>query len=213
MLYVGIDVSADNFHVAIYYPDSELFKLFSFPQSRNGFDEFKSVLLNLDDEVYIALEAAGSYSHNLFSFLKNHNFNVILLHPYAVKNILKAFSKSKTDSIDAKNIAFSLYLLGGNLKSSCTLPYDILSLRKLVRFRASLTASLSNLQKQLKNALRYNMPEILKFFKTLSSRVLISLLSNYPSSKQILSHEKEVIKLLSSFKNGLRKKQEASFVS
>ncbi len=44
------------------------------------------------------------------------------------------------------------------------------------------------------------MPEILKFFKTLSSRVLISLLSNYPSSKQILSHEKKVIKLLSSFK-------------
>jgi len=45
------------------------------------------------------------------------------------------------------------------------------------------------------------MPEILSFFKTLSSNVLISLLSNYPSRKQILSHEKEVIKLLASFKN------------
>ena len=200
MLYIGIDVSVDNFHVAIYYPDSESFKLLSFPQSRNGFDDFKSILLSLDDEVSIALEVAGSYSHNPFSFLKNHNFNVILLCPYAVKNILKAFSKSKTDSIDAKNIALSLCLLGGNLKPSCTPPYDILSLRKLVRFRVSLTTSLSNLQKQLRNALRCNMPEILKFFKTLSSRVLISLLSNYPSRKQILSRGKEVIKLLSSFK-------------
>jgi len=67
MLCVSIDVSADNFHVAIYYPNSELFKLSSFSQSRNGFDDFKSILLNLDDEIYIALEAAGSYSHNLFS--------------------------------------------------------------------------------------------------------------------------------------------------
>lgn len=156
MLCVSIDVSADNFHVAIYYPNSELFKLSSFSQSRNGFDDFKSILLSLDDEVSIALEVAGSYSHNPFSFLKNHNFNVILLCPYAVKNILKAFSKSKTDSIDAKNIALSLCLLGGNLKPSCTPPYDILSLRKLVRFRASLTTSLSNLQMHLDTiCLRY----------------------------------------------------------
>ena len=51
MLYVGIDVSADKFHVAIYYPDSKSFKLLSFPQSRHGFDDFKSVLLSLNDDL------------------------------------------------------------------------------------------------------------------------------------------------------------------
>ena len=197
MVYIGIDVSSDKFDVSFYFPDSNSFKSFTFPQSRSGFDSFKSKLIKLKDPFSIALEATGSYSLNLFLFLKDLNFNVILLHPYTVKNILRAFSKSKTDSIDAKNLAFSLFLLDQNLPSSFQPSEDILALRNLVRFRFSLVSQLSNLQKQLQNTLKLNMPEILNFFKHTNSNVLLSLLSLYPSKYSILSHKNEVIEFLS----------------
>jgi transposase len=200
MIYVGVDISSEKFDVAFYYPQKDKYVVQTFRQSKNGFKKFSSKLNNIHDDVSIAMESTGIYDHSLLEYLRDSGFNVVLLHPYAVKNFLRARSHSKTDTIDAKNLAFALFKLGDDAVVSTTIPDELLSLRKLVRFRASLVKEYSNLQKQLRSVLKLNMPEILNFFSRVDSIVLVELLCRFPSRKSILEHKNEVIQFLSSFK-------------
>jgi transposase len=172
----------------------------TFRQSKNGFKKFSSKLNNIHDDVSIAMESTGIYDYSLLEYLRDSGFNVVLLHPYAVKNFMRARSHSKTDTIDAKNLAFALFKLGDDAVVSTTISDELLSLRKLVRFRTSLVKEYSNLQKQLRNVLKVNMPEILKFFNRVDSVVLVELLYRFPSRKSILEHRDEAIQFLSSFR-------------
>jgi transposase len=198
VIYVGVDISSEKFDVAFYYPQKDKYVVQTFRQSKNGFKKFSSKLDNIHDDVSIAMESTGIYDYSLLEYLRDSGFNVVLLHPYAVKNFMRARSHSKTDTIDAKNLAFALFKLGDDAVVSTTIPNELLSLRKLVRFRASLVKEYSNLQKQLRSALKVNMPEILKFFSRVDSVVLVELLCRFPSRKSILEHRNEAIQLLSS---------------
>jgi len=92
------------------------------------------------------MESSGSFTLNLFDFLNNHNFNVFILHPYFVKK--HSTSKSKTDPIDARQIADVCARFFDKLSNWSYLDEDTLALCDLVRFRYSLVESSANLQKR-----------------------------------------------------------------
>jgi transposase len=208
MVYIGIDISSEKFDVAFYDPKANKYTTQVFRQSKKGFKKFLSKLENLHEEVSIAMESTGIYDNNLFEFLNEQGYEVVLFHPYSVKNFLKSYSNSKTDEIDARNLALALFVLGDKAVFSTTLPKEILSLRKLVRFRSSIVREQTRLQIQLRNILKVNMPEILQFFKEMNSVVLTELLSRYPSRESILQNREGVVELLSSFRRWSRKKAE-----
>lgn len=200
MVYIGIDVSSDKFNVCILYPDSSKSIDLSFRQSRKGFEKFHSKLLNIHEDVLIAMESTGVYHMSLYEFLSLKGFEVLLLHPYTLKHFLKAYSHSKTDSIDARSIALVLSQLSNSIHLS-NVPSDQLNaLRELVRFRNSIVQQRSNLYRRLHNFLRLDMPEILKFFDV-NSKVLHALLSRFPTRLDIISNQQDVVQFLSSFKN------------
>ncbi len=208
MIYVGIDVSSEKFDVAFYDPQANKYTTQAFRQSRKGFGKFASKLENLHEEISVAMESTGIYDNSLFEFLNDRGYEVILFHPYSVKNFLKSYSNSKTDEIDARNLALALFVLGDNSVVSTRLPKEMLSLRKLVRFRSSVVREQTRLQIQLRNILRVNMPEIMDFFSRMNSVVLAELLSRYPSRESILDNREGAVELLSSFRGWSREKAE-----
>lgn len=211
MVYVGVDISAEKFDAAFYYPQNNKYVVLTFRQSQNGFKKFLDKLNNLHEDFSIAMESTGTYSNNLFQYLKDLGLNVVLLHPYAVKNYLRSRNHSKTDTLDAKNLALALFRLGDDAVISSPVPDEFAALKKLIRFRTSLVQEYSNIQKQLRNILRTNMPEIFDFFSSVSSAGIIELLSNFPSRKSILENKDEVIQLLSSLR-GWSEDKAKSFV-
>jgi len=207
MLFVGVDVSTSKFDVAVMNQQFKVLASKSFSFDSDGFSQFVSFLKKFNEPVSIAMEASGSFTFNLFDFLNEHNFNVFILHPYFVKK--HSDSKSKTDPIDARQIADVCARFFDKLSDWSYLDEDTLALRDLVRFRYSLVESSANLQKKFKNILRSYLPEVLNFFSQLDSKVLLELLSNFPSKQAIVKNEQQVIQLLSSFKNWNEQKAKA----
>jgi len=103
MLFVGVDVSTSKFDVAVMNQQFKVLASKSFSFDFDGFSQFVSFLKKFNEPVSIAMEASGSFTFNLFDFLNERNFNVFILHPYFVKK--HSTSKSKTDPIDARQIA------------------------------------------------------------------------------------------------------------
>lgn len=69
MIYVGIDVAKDKHDYFITNSDGEiLFKAFTIPNNRNGFDELYQKIQSVEvdmSKIKVGLEATGHYSYNL----------------------------------------------------------------------------------------------------------------------------------------------------
>ncbi|WP_372590091.1 transposase [Fervidobacterium thailandense] len=65
------------------------------------------------------------------------------------------------------------------------------------------------MQKRFKDVLRSYLPEVLNFFSQLDSKVLLELLSKFPSKQAIIKNEEQVIQLLTSFRNWNEQKAKA----
>ena len=108
--YVGIDI-AKSFHVAcvVDQDDKVIKKSLKFNNDESGFDELL-LLLNSIDEVAsftIGMEATGIFFENLYLYLSQKGFNVILLNPYQTNRFreMDSMKKVKNDNIDALMIA------------------------------------------------------------------------------------------------------------
>jgi transposase len=126
MIYVGIDVSKDNFDIAIL--NDENIKNHQF---RNNSSGFKSMLKKLkliragDRELLFTMEATGIYSLDLAKYLYSHKQKVIVVNPLKTHAFLKMeMSRNKTDKTDAIAIAkYSKYLDdSGQLEKSLFIP-------------------------------------------------------------------------------------------
>ncbi|AEX85842.1 hypothetical protein XO10_10375 [Marinitoga sp. 1135] len=204
MITVGIDISSTKFDVAIF--DGEKFKHYVFKQSYDGFNEFFDLIKGIDDEYMIAMESTGTYHVALKQFLNKKGIQVLVLHPYSLKNFMKSFSHSKTDKIDSKNIAKAVYILKDYVIKSSEPEDLVLELRNLLRARESIAKNLGSLKTQLKNDLKKYMPELLNHFSKMDSPVLLKLLSRYPTLNSIMKHRRKATNLLASFKNWNKEK-------
>jgi len=180
MYYLGIDVSKSKTDYLILDEKGERFQRpFSLENTREGFETLLKKLseFSLTPENLLAgLEATGSLWENLYSFLTEKGYKVILLNPYQTRKFHQALGqKATTDIISAFVIAD---LLRSNRYLSSIVPEEeIEALRELVKLQFHLEEEKKRFSRRLVSLLALVFPEYEKtalrnVFSIASRRVL-----------------------------------------
>ena len=112
-LVVGTDIgSTTQYARAFDWRGIELGKVFTFSNSREGFEAFKAWMQHLQDkyrksDVIVGIEPTGHYWFDLGAYLEDEGILLVMVNPYAVKQTkeLDDNSQSKNDRKDPKVIA------------------------------------------------------------------------------------------------------------
>ena len=205
MYYLGIDVSKSKADYLILDNQGErLQRAFSLENSREDFQTLARKLeeLNLTPENLLSgLEATGNFWENLYSFLVEKGYKVILLNPYQTRKYHQALrQKAKTDRVDALVIAD---LLRSNRYLSSSVPEEETeALRELVKLQYQLEGEKKRLQRRILALLAVVFPEyektaLCKIFGIATRKVL----EKWPTAKDLATAKpKQIEKLVRSIK-------------
>lgn len=205
MYYAGIDVAKKSHRAVILDGEGEkLGKSCSFDNSQEGMESLHHKLKQRDiapQEILIGMEATGNFWENLYTFLTDKHYKVILLNPYQVSKFRQALmKKAKTDDIDALVIAG--LLRSKEYRSSYIPSEQIEDLRELTKIRYEFMKDQKSYKRQAKALLHLIFPEYTKTFIqnpfTVSST---KVLTEYPTAKHLASaKQKKIEKMLRSIR-------------
>ena len=162
MYYLGIDVSKASSHCVIIDNNGERFKKpFVFKNNHDNFSLLLSQISSFDiskDDLLLGIEATGIWWENLFCFLSQKGFKIILLNPHQTNKFREALrKKAKTDDIDAYVIAG---LLRSNEYLSCSVPEEnIQALREATKLRYQFVKDRKSYMRQTLSLLSLVFPE------------------------------------------------------
>ena len=208
MIYAGIDVAKDKHDCFITNSDGEvLFKAFTIPNNRDGFDEFyqkiKSVTNDLT-KVKVGLEATGHYSYNILGYLLDKGLTTFVINPLHTNLFRKSLSlrKTKTDKVDAHTIA-TMLMSDVNLKSYSDTSYHNEELKSLTRYRFDKVKERAKLKSSISRLVTILFPELEKLVPTLHMASVYALLAEFPSATDIASaHLTRLANLLATTSKG-----------
>lgn len=186
MYFAGIDISKFKHDcVVIDEIGNIILPSWSFNNNCEGFSLLRERLCGLKDDVKIGLEATGHYGQNLKLFLETNGFSFMEFNPLLISRFVssKTLRNTKTDSIDAHNIA--RYLLTVEYQPYPPSFYHLDKLKSLTRFRDSLVRQRSRQLVELTNVLDRIFPEFKPFFNGRFSVTALHILANYPSPERI----------------------------
>lgn len=188
MILVGIDVAKDKHECFIRTLEgSVLHKPFSITNNLEGFEELYCQILDCNDsEIKVGLEATGHYSYNILGFLLSKELPTFVLNPLQTNQFRKSLTlrKTKTDKVDAKIIAA---ILASNLDIT---PYTEAAfqneeLKSLTLYRFEKVRQRAKLKQSLSRLVNILFPELESVVSTLHLNCVYSILSKYPSAKDI----------------------------
>ncbi len=205
MNYLGIDVSKSTSRYIFLDNDGEkLTKAFTLQNSQQHFQELLSRLkkLNLSsDDLLIGIEATGIWWENLYSFLTDKGFKVIVLNPHQTNKFREALrKKAKTDDIDAYVIAG---LLRTNEYAASFIPEESIQiLREITKLRYELLKDHKNYQRQASSLLSLLFPEYEQTaIKNPFAIASLAILKKYPTAKHLAETKpKHIEKIVRSIK-------------
>ncbi|MFC1566266.1 IS110 family transposase [bacterium] len=205
MFYLGIDIAKSSARYVLLDNDGEkAHKAFTLRNSNDDFEKLLSFLkkFNLDHQnLLIGIEATGIWWENIFSFLTQNNFKIVLLNPHQTKKFREALRlKAKTDDIDAFVIAG---LLRSNQFSASFIPEEnIQTLRETTKLRYQLMQNLKNYERQVFSLLGLIFPEYEKSpLKNPFSISAISIFKAFPTAKHLADAKpKQIEKIVRSIK-------------
>ena len=187
MFYVGIDI-AKNFNVAFVVDDKDkvIKKSFKFNNDEKGFNTFFNLLSSIDKTLSnfsIAMEATGLLFENLYLYLKEKGYNVILLNPFQTSRFreMDTMKKVKNDNIDA--IMIASLIKSGRYSKAYVSEEVYASLKALHRHKASLQEELKKHKRQVSTLLAVVFPEMQQVIKDPFSVSSLALLEKYPTAK------------------------------
>ena len=192
MIFVGIDVAKDKHDCFITNSDGEiLFKVFTIPNTLNGFDDlYQKILSVMEDvnKVKVGLEATGHYSYNLLGYLIDKGFPTYVINPLHTNLYRKSLSlrQTKTDKVDAHTIA-SMLMSDVNLKSYSDTSYHNEDLKSLTRYRFDKVQERAALKTSISRLVCILFPELEKLVPTLHIASVYALLYEFPSAKHVAS--------------------------
>ena len=205
MNYLGIDVSKSTSRFIILDNDGERFtKAFALQNNKQDFQKLLERLKELgisSDDLLIGIEATGIWWENLYCFLSDKGFKVIVLNPHQTNKFREALrKKAKTDSIDA-------YIIAGLLRSkeyaSSYVPEELIqTLRELTRLRYELIKDRRNYERQTCSLLSLVFPEYEKTaIKNPFAVASTAILKIYPTAKDLaLAKPKHIEKIVRAIK-------------
>jgi len=185
MHYLGIDVSKAVHQCIILDNDGEaLGKSFTVYSSK---DEFSKLIRKIEkfniscNDVVVGLEATGNLWENLYSFLTENKFKVVLLNPFQTRKYHEAvLKKAKTDAIDAFVIAG--LLRSGHAGQSHIPEDEIQSLRDLVRLKDGYLKSMKAYKRKAHSLLNLVFPEFLGLVKDPFNIVCSDILTKHQTA-------------------------------
>ena len=215
MIYVGIDVAKDKHDCFITNSDGEvLFQVFTIQNNRDGFDDLFSKIQSISSDVSIikvGLEATGHYSYNLLGYLIDKGLPTFVINPLHTNLYRKSLSlrKTKTDKVDARTIAMML-MSDLNLKSYSNTSYHNEELKSLTRYRFDKVQERARLKQSVSRLVTILFPELEKLVPSLHLVSVYTLLSEFPSAREIAScHLTHLTKLLENASKGRYSREKA----
>jgi len=189
MYYVGIDIAKDKHYICVLDEIKEFaIKPFSISSDIKGLLSLLKKLdsISLDKSNFlIGLESTGVYSENIYEFLKEYDYKVILLNSYQTSKYrdFSTIKKVKTDLIDSFVIAE--LLATGKYKASFISNDEYTSLKVLNRAKKSIENKIKNIKREISTAIAVANPEITEVFPNIFSKTALILLSNYPTATEL----------------------------
>ena len=191
MLYIGIDISKYK-HDCIVIDDAGVIirNVFSFDNSRTGFDQFMEMFKSLDPKEIkkIGFEATGHYQDNFKVYLERSGIefmelNALLVHKFKNSQTLRGV---KTDKTDARLIAN--YLSSIEFKPYPKISYHTLALRSLCKRHFDLINERTKYLIRITNFLDRTFPEFKEFIKgNIKSKTSMCILHNYGIPSKIMN--------------------------
>lgn len=190
MICVGIDIAKDKHDCVILSSEGEvLADVFTIPNDISGFQQLLKQIQDcttLQDKIKVGLEATGHYSYNLLGFLLDNGLPTYVLNPLHTNLYRKSLSlrKTKTDRVDARNIAFMLMSDVG-LKPYTDTAYHNEELKSLTRYRFDKVRERAKLKQSVSRLVCILFPELEKLVPSLHMPSVYALLEEFPGAKQI----------------------------
>ncbi len=189
MYYVGIDVAKEKHYVCILNDTNEFaIKPFWIYSDVLGLRELLKRLANLslnNDDFIIGIESTGAFSENLYEYISDADYKVILLNSYQTAKYrdFSTLKKIKNDAIDAYIIA---ELLSSNrYKQSHISSEDYHSLKVLGRLKRSLDKKIKTIKREISTVMATVNPEITLVFKNIFTKTALEIIKAYPTAIEL----------------------------
>jgi len=215
MIYAGIDVAKDKHDCFITNSDGEaLFKAFTIPNNRDGFDELYQKITSVTDDstkVKVGREATGHYSYNILGYLLDKGLTTFVINSLHTNLYRKSLSlrKTKTDKVDAHTIA-TMLMSDVNLKSYSDTSYHNEELKSLTHYRFDKVKERAQLKQSISRFVTILFPELEKLVPSLYMASVYALLSEFQGASSIAaSHLTRLTNLLSATSRGHYRKDTA----
>ena len=205
MYSVGIDVAQHTHKCVCLDNDGEKFgKTLSLTNTTEGYQQLLSDFASsgiTPANSKIGLEATGNHWENLYSFLSDKGFSLVLLNPYQTNRYRQALmKKAKTDDIDALVIAG---LIRSNDYAASYIPEEtVQTLREITKLRYGFIKDLQDYQRQTQALLSLVFPEYQQ--SPLKNPFAVgswAILSAYPTAKHLaLAKPRQIEKIVRSIK-------------
>lgn len=215
-LFVGIDISQNDFSVDIKRANCETIYAGAFENHHAGFLGFYETLNRLNQsseyKYQIAIESTGPYHKALVRFLQDKEIEVFLYNAQTAKNLAKAYlQEKKTDKIDARTLA--LLLIDGKFPTSQTdAENEFIEIRSFSRRSSRVGEQIALAKTRMKDELVQTSKGMLVVFpkQAVFNKAPMELLKRYPLPIDRLSAGiDEVTKVLQENSNNKYGKEEA----
>ena len=189
MYYVGIDVAKEKHYVSILDEDREIAsKAFWIYTDILGLQKLEKRLVELSldrDDFIIGVESTGAFSENLYEYLTDIGYKVILLNSYQTAKFrdFSTIRKIKNDAIDAFVIAE--LLATGKYKESYISNEAYHSVKVLGRLKASLDKKIKSIKREISTVIATVNPEISKVFPNIFTKTGLAIIKAYPTATDI----------------------------
>ena len=189
MYYIGVDIAKDKHYVCVLDDNNELvLKPFWIYSDILGLTELEKRIskLSLDrDDFIFGIESTGAFSENIYSYLTDSDYKVILLNSYQTAKYrdFTTLKKVKNDSIDAYIIAE--LLVTNRYKASYISSEDYHSLKVLNRLKKSLDDKIKTIKREISTVMATVNPEITNIFPNIFTKTAIAIIKVYPTAIDI----------------------------
>ena len=217
MYYVGIDVAKEKHYVCVLDDTKEItvkpFWIYSdIVGLRDLVKRLAELSLNNDDFI-IGVESTGAFSENLYEYITDADYKVILLNSYQTAKYrdFSTMKKIKNDAIDALVIAE--LLASDKYKESYISNDDYQSLKVLGRLKKSLSDKIKTIQREISTVMATVNPEISKVFPNIFTKTALAIIKEYPTAMDIRkSTPKKLTKIFRHIKGNNFNKEKAKFL-
>jgi len=189
MYYVGIDVAKEKHYVSVLGEDRELAtKPFWIYTDILGLQKLEKRLSDLSlnkDDFLIGVESTGAFSENLYEYLTDSDYKVVLLNSYQTAKFrdFSTMKKIKNDAIDALVIAE--LLATGKYKKSHISNDAYHSVKVLGRLKASLNKKIKSIKREISTVMATVNPEISKVFPNIFTKTALAIIKAYPTATEV----------------------------